>query len=42
MLYMTTARKQGDKWLTWTDGSIWSTPVRLGSSGTTSGTGSDG
>lgn len=42
MLYMTTARKQGDNWLTWTDGSIWSTPVRLGSSGTTSGTGSDG
>lgn len=42
MLYMTTARKQGDKWLTWTDGRIWSTPVRLGSSGTTSGTGSDG
>lgn len=42
MLYMTTARKQGDKWLTWTDGHIWSTPVRLGSSGTTSGTGSDG
>lgn len=42
MLYMTTARKQGDKWLTWTKGSIWSTPVRLGSSGTTSGTGSDG
>lgn len=42
MLYMTTARKQGDKWLTWTDGSIWSAPVRLGSSGTTSGTGSDG
>lgn len=42
MLYMTTARKQGDQWLTWTEGSIWSTPVRLGSSGTTSGTGSDG
>lgn len=42
MLYMTTARKQGDNWLTWTDGSIWSLPVRLGSSGTTSGTGSDG
>ena len=42
MLYMTTARKQGDKWLTWEEDYIWSAPVRLGSSGTTSGTGSDG
>lgn len=44
-VYMTTARKQGNTWLTWPSGSdlgkIWSTPIRIGGN-TTSTTGADG
>lgn len=41
LIYMTTARRQGYNYMTWTDHYIWSVPIRMGN-GETSGTGVDG
>lgn len=40
MLYMTTAQRQGNSYIT-VDGTIWQKPVRIGSDGSTSTTGTD-
>ena len=40
MLYMTTAQRQGNSYIT-VDGAIWQKPVRIGSDGSTSTTGTD-